>query len=366
MTKKGFMPKDRAMKDDYLWDRSGEPDPEITKLENALGRFARRGDAPDFSHVEIVEPLSLWQRLAMVRWTYALAASTAIALLIAAVSLIRWSGKADVASRPGWDVEEVAGAPRIGSQVIVQNAAASKLRVGQTLTTDNQSRATLTVADVGTVSVEPNSSLRLLAKSAGHNRLELERGTIDAFIWAGPGEFVVDTPSAIAIDLGCRYTLQVDDSGAGLLRTTLGWVGFRLNRREAFIPAGAVCATRPQIGPGTPYFEDAPAPFCAALSQFDFAGGTPKQRTAELDLILSDARPRDALTLWHLLSRVDYANRGRVYDRLAALAPPPADVTREGILRLDQHMLDLWWNQLGLGDVSLWRTWERAWTQHKS
>jgi len=354
------------MKDDYLWDRSGEPDPEIIKLENALGRFAHRGEAPDFSHVAVAEPLSFRQRLASLRWTYALAAAAAVVLLVTAVLLVRWSQKPNIANRAGWDVEEIAGAPRIGSQVLAQNTAASKLRVGQTLITDNQSRATLTVAEVGTVSVEPNSRLRVLAKSSGHNRLELERGTINAFIWAAPGEFAVDTPSAIAVDLGCRYTLHVDDSGAGLLRTTLGWVGFKLNHREAFIPAGAVCATRPNIGPGTPYFEDAPAPFCAALSQFDFGGGTPEQRTAELDRILSDARPRDALTLWHLLSRVDDANRARVYDRLATLAPPPDGVTREGILRLDQHMLDLWWNQLGLGDVALWRTWERAWQPNKS
>jgi len=365
MTKR-FMPKDRTMKDDYLWDRSGEPDPEIAKLENALGRFAHRGEAPDFSRIEIADPLSFWQRIAALRWTYAFAASAAAALLVAAVLLVRWSEKADVTNRVGWNIEDVAGAPRIGSVVIAQNTTQSKLGIGQTLITDNQSRATLIVADVGTVSVEPNSRLRLLAKSAGHNRLELERGTINAFIWAAPGEFAVDTPSAIAVDLGCRYTLQVDDSGAGLLRTTLGWVGFKLNNREAFIPAGAVCATRPKIGPGTPYFEDAPAPFCEALSKFDFSGGTPEQRNAELDRILSDARERDAFTLWHLLSRVDDANRGRVYDRLTALVPPPTGVTRDGILRLDQPMLDLWWNQLGLGDVSLWRTWERAWQPNKS
>jgi hypothetical protein len=354
------------MKDDYLWDRSGEPDPEIAKLENALGRFAHRGEAPDFSRVEIAEPLSFWRRLTALRLTYALAATVTAVVLIVGLLLIRWSRKPGVTNRSGWDIEEVAGAPRIGSQVIAQNTAASKLGVGQTLVTDNRSRATLTVADVGTVSVEPNSRLRLLAKSAGHNRLELQRGTIHAFIWASPGEFAVDTPSAIAVDLGCRYTLQVDDSGAGLLRTTLGWVGFKLDNHEAFIPAGAVCATRPKIGPGTPYFEDAPAPFCEALAKFDFAAGSPEQRGAELDRVLSGARERDALTIWHLLSRVDDTNRGRVYDRLAALVPPPAGVTRDGILHLDQHMLDLWWNQLGLGDISLWRTWERAWTQHKS
>jgi len=25
-------------------------------------------------------------------------------------------------------------------------------------------------------------------------------------------------------------------------------------------------------------------------------------------------------------------------------------------------MLDLWWNQLGLGDISSWRHWERSWS----
>jgi hypothetical protein len=168
------------------------------------------------------------------------------------------------------------------------------------------------------------------------------------------------------VDLGCRYTLQVDDSGAGLLRTTLGWVGFKLDNREAFIPAGAVCVTRPKIGPGTPYFDDAPKSFCEALSRFDFAAHTPEERRVELDKILAGSRQRDALTIWHLLSRVDEADRGRVYDRLATLVPPPSGVTREGILRLDQKMLDSWWNQLDLGDVFLWRTWERTWSPNKS
>jgi hypothetical protein len=176
----------------------------------------------------------------------------------------------------------------------------------------------------------------------------------------------VDTPSAVAVDLGCVYTLHVDDSGAGLLRTTMGWVGFKLNGHESFIPAGAVCRTRPKIGPGTPYMEDAPASFRDALSKFDFATTTPAERNALLGILLVDARKNDALTIWHLLSRVSDADRPGVYDRLAVLAPPPAGVTREGILRLDRPMLDSWWNSLGFGEIYLWRTYERDWSQRPS
>ena len=52
-----------------------------------------------------------------------------------------------------------------------------------------------------------------------------------------------------------------------------------------------------------------------------------------------------------------------MYDRLAALVPPPTGVTRGGVLGGDRQMLDLWWNRLGLGDTSLWRTFERSWPQ---
>src|SRR4029077_10748441 len=131
----------------------------------------------------------------------------------------------------------------------------------------------------------------------------------------------------------------------------MGWVGFKLNGHESFIPAGALCLTRPKIGPGTPYMEDASASFRSALSRFDFGSPTPAERNALLGILLVGARKDDAMTLWHLLSRVSDADRPGVYDRLAELSPPPTGVTREGILRLDRSMLDAWWSSFGFGDI---------------
>ena len=211
--------------------------------------------------------------------------------------------------------------------------------------------------------VDVSTRLRLVEARDSRGQLALDRGTIRAAIWAPPGQFIVDTPSAVAVDLGCAYTLTVDDSGAGLVRTTLGWVGFRLDGRESFIPAGAVCATRPGIGPGTPYFDDASEPFRLALAKLDFDREGPELQETQLRLVLSEARPRDVLTLWHLLTRLGRRDRAWVYDRLAALVAPPTGVTRDGVLGGDRQMLDLWWNRLGLGDTSLWRTFERSWLQ---
>ena len=353
--------KEQSMKDDYLWDGSGEPDPEVQKLERVLGSYRHDLPAPSFEQVLDVRPAKVRSRFLNFRLSFAFGAVAAILLVAAALIFLRSRPVPNLG--PAWDVARLEGAPRVGSKAIRGNAAVGKLGVGQTLETDDSSRAAITFDETGRVEVERSSRLRLVTNGPGHKRLSLERGTIRATIWAPPGEFVVDTPSAVAVDLGCVYTLHVDDSGAGLLRTTMGWVGFKLGGHESFIPAGAVCVTRPKIGPGTPYFEEATPAFRDALTRFDFGVNRPEERSNLLGIILVDASKNDALTLWHLLSRVSDADRQRVYDRLAALAPPPEGVTRDGILRLDRQMLDSWWNSLGYGDVGLWRMYERDWTK---
>jgi hypothetical protein len=348
------------MKDDYLWDGSGEPDPEIRQLETLLGRFRHNRPAPEFPAIPEAAPRWTWPWLLGNRALVGAAAAAVAALVVAGVWLAWRRTKPPALPASGYDVVRVAGTPYVGSNAVGQDGN-NRLGVGQTLVTDSASRASVTVGEIGDVEVEPDTRLRLLQSGRAGQRLALDRGTIRAAIWAPPGEFVVDTPSAAAVDMGCAYTLHVDNSGAGLLRTTLGWVGFKLGGRESFIPAGAACATRPGVGPGTPYFEDASEPFRAALSEFDF--GNPGRRSAELGVLLEQARQRDALTLWHLLVRTDRGDREHVYDRLVALVPPPAGVSRAEVLNLDQPMLDLWWDKLDLGDVSLWRTWERSWVE---
>ena len=291
----------------------------------------------------------------------ALATGAVAVAAIVAVTFLVYRTKPTPTTLAGWDVSEIQGAPRIGRETLRANEGTSRLGIGQMLETDSQSRASIQEDDTGKIQVDPSTRLRLLSMGSGLKRIALDRGTIHAYIWAPPGQFVVDTPSAVTVDLGCAYTLQVDDSGAGMVRTSLGWVGFKLNGHESFIPAGAACATRPKVGPGTPYFQDASAKFRSALTRFDFEDTTSQQRSQDVAIVLSEARNRDALTLWHLLARVDDEQRVLVYDRLSRFVPPPATVTKEGILRLDQPMLDLWWNELGFDDISVWRHWERSW-----
>jgi hypothetical protein len=352
-------PEEPHMNDAYLWDGSGEPDPELQRLESLLSQFRHR-EIPFALPLEAPAKLGSLHSLLFQRpWIPRFAAVTVVVLALIAGAILSFRPTPVSPSGPGWAVARLDGTPQIGTQFMTGQSPA-KLRVGQTLETNSTSRASISDTDLGEIKVDPNSRLRLLQTDDHHKRMQLDLGTIHAMIWAPPGEFVVDTPSAVAVDLGCTYTLQVAPDGSGTIRTTLGWVGFHLNGRESFIPAGAMCPTRPKVGPGTPYFEDASESFRTALSELDFTSQSPEARAASLETILSQARAKDGLTLWHLLSRTTGAERAQVYDRFATLVSPPPGVTRDGVLDLDQSMLDLWWNVLNLGDIYLWRYWEQS------
>jgi hypothetical protein len=351
--------KAQEMAGDYLWDASGEADPQIQHLETTLLRFRHSGAtlAVRIPTIEMTPRPAFANRF----WLPCFATATIIALVLTATVILRRGPLyPDAVNASGWNVARIEGTPQIGREFITGEGGNIKLQVGQTLQTNASSSASISDQNLGEVKVDPNSRVRLLQADSDRKRIQLDVGTIHALIWAPAGQFVVDTPSAVAVDLGCAYTLQVSPDGSGTIRTTLGWVGFHLNGRDSFIPAGAMCPTHPHVGPGTPYFEDAPEAFRNALTQLDFSATTEESRASALKTVLSLARPRDGLTLWHLLSRTTGRNRELVYDRFAALVPPPPGVTRDGVLQLQSPMLDAWWNALDLGDISVWRFWEQS------
>jgi hypothetical protein len=278
-------------------------------------------------------------------WPWQMKAAAAVLVLLSAWSVwLVYNNRVNdsLADKRAWRVKRLDGTPTVGGERISNNG---ELAIGEWLETDDKSSAQIAVGSIGSVEVDENTRVRLLQTQPTEHRLELARGKMSAHIWAPPRLFFVNTPSAVAADLGCAYTLEVDDEGSSLLRVTSGWVALELQNRESVVPAGAACETRPTLGPGTPYFEDASSVFRQSLKTVDFDPDA-HTRSSALVSILDEARPKDTLTLWNLLARVDGEDRARVYDRMAALAPPPAGVTREGVLALDQQMLDAWRNGL--------------------
>jgi hypothetical protein len=305
---------------DYLWDKSGEADPEIERLEKLLAPMGHKGG-----------PMraDLRPQVPRVRW---IAVAAAVVIVAGAV----WTYRNY--ARGSWNVAGVEGR--------------TELRTGEWM--EPRSKALLSRADIGDVDVEPNSRIGVVSARDGNHRLTLQRGAIRATIWSKPGWFSVETPSAVTVDLGCVYRLEVDESGAGRVHVIGGWVAFVWQNRESLVPGGAACQTRPGMGPGVPYYIDASDALRSAVEKMDVEG----IRGEPLNIVLREARERDKLTLWHLLARADRADRPAIYDRLASLVPPPPGVTREGALGGDEKMMTIWWNAFDLGNKSWFGQWK--------
>jgi hypothetical protein len=324
------------MNEEYLWNRAGDPEPEITEVEQLLKPLRYRPSAEALQAITEIKPIRQHTR-------YSLWVSSAVAaMLLAGIGLSLRHGLPSRSRDSAWKLSW-------------NGATSHTARIGQTIET-GRSAARLESEFIGEVRVDPSSRLQILQDTKDKQRLALDHGTIHAFIWAPPRQFVVDTPAATTIDLGCKYTLHVAPDGTGSLNVEMGWVAFQWGKLESFIPAGASCRTRPGRGPGTPHFSNAPAEFESALNRFDETGD-PKA----LDAVLAAARPHDGLTLWHLLSRTKGAQREKVLTRFSELVDLPPTVTRESILRGDSAAIDSAWDALDLGNTDWWRKWKRGW-----
>lgn len=306
--------------DEYLWDRSGPPDPEVERLEGLLGRYR-------------------WRKRELrteARRPALLAAGAAIAAGVAAVALFHWfdARRAETSAYRVFGVE--------GVEVV---------RAGEAITTGDAQRARLEIGGLGRVEVGPNSHLEVSDCGKDAHRLFLERGSVSARILAPPRLFRIGSPAGESIDLGCAYKMDVEPDGSGgsasTLRVTTGQVAFEFEGREVYVPAGAACTSTKTHGPSAPVFEGASAEFKTAVRDLEFASGVEASAAKQLvDL----ASREDTLTLWHLFlsKRTDPVLRRAAYEKLALVFPKPTRVavTEAGLFAGDRAMCEAWMEEM--------------------
>jgi hypothetical protein len=331
---------------DYLWDKRGEPDEYVRHLEMVLGgyRFDRPISIGISANASTTSAATRWRRQA--RNTAVLAAA-AVILFGAYVTSIAVFGQ------PGrdWRVLARAGRPTVSGVAIAQSGT---LSAGGVVETDGRSQAEIRAGRIGRIRVEAGSRVRLLATSAGRHRLGVDRGRIAARLWAPPFTFGFSTPSIEAFDVGCAFTMDVDDRGTTTVRVTSGWVQFERPDRQQLIPEGAVAIAEAGKPLAAPFFDDASPAFKRALYAIDGETIGDEERRSALATLLAEARPRDVYTLLQLNRDLTPPERLLVYDHATMLHPPPSGVTREGFAANNGAMLESWRRTLGFAEVKRW------------
>lgn len=321
---------------DYLWDAGGEPDCDVANLERALAGAKWAGDLPSLAGLAVGQADPAKRR----PWRLTLLAVAALALAVLRINS-HFAG-------PSYRVEWVSGGVAVDG---APRDSDGGLSVGERLTTGQNGSAILHIDGLGSVHLSHESSLALLDPKAGSassdwgtsakSFLSLDQGSFEAFIYAKPGAFQVQTPAGLSVDLGCIYTATVRDDGSTLLRVTTGRVAFEGAGRKVIVPSGASIFAAPGEAPSTPIFADADREFVSLIGHLDSDG---KLGADEASRLLATARPRDAVSLVHLLNTSDLGPK--ILDHLLRTRALPKGITRKASLTGDKRALQAWLDSL--------------------
>ncbi|MGE0190835.1 MAG: FecR domain-containing protein [Planctomycetota bacterium] len=309
---------------DYLVDPRAAPVGDVARLEALLGPLGDGAALPPGA------------RAPRPPWVWAVAATVLVAVGAGVWLVSRPAREAPADAPPraasgGWAYTRTSGG----------NVEEGRLGVGEWLVTGAEDEARLVVPSLGRLDLGPGSRLRLVGDALHERRLELAQGRIEAIVDAPPRLFVVDTPSAAAVDMGCAYTLDVDAQGNGRLDVTTGWVALEGPRGAVHVPAGATCRLRAGRGPGLPHFEGVSPEMHAALTALEEGNDD----VAAVEALVTEAMNLDdALILAHAMPYAEGELRVRLLDTATRWAPLPDGTSRDELLALDASAFEQWFD----------------------
>ena len=319
--------------DDYLWDRSGPADPDVQRLEQLLAPLA---------HDRPLDEMKLRRGRRRAPWI--IGGAVVIAVAAGLVLYLRTSPAGACAGDAGFAFTATGGTVGCANEQVARGV----LPIGGVLDT-GAATAQLAIADIGTAELAANTRVRLDRSEANkRQQLHLERGRMHAKVTAPPRMFAVTTPSTGVTDLGCEYTIEIDDKGKGFIEVQSGKVELETTAHAVIVaPAGTMARLRENRAPSVPVVIGSSSALRAAVTQWE--QGTPDA----LPKLLAAAGIGDPITLANLAVLVPgdsstqiscsapCTDRELVLNRLAELSPPPEGVTVHGALT-DPAQLERW------------------------
>lgn len=305
--------------DDYLWDRSGPADPDVQRLEQMLAPLA---------HDRPLDELRLRRPRKRAPWI--IGGAVVIAAAAALVLILRSPSRTACGGDTGFAFTAQGGTVGCANEQVSRGV----LPVGGVLDTGSAT-ARLAIAEIGSADLAANTRVRLDRSETNRQQLHLERGRMHARVTAPPRIFAVTTPSTGVTDLGCEYTIEIDDKGRGFIEVQSGKVELETTARAVIVaPAGTMARLRENRAPSLPVVIGASAALRAAVTSWE--QGTPDA----VSKLVAAAGSEDAITLANLAVLVS-GDRALVLDRLAALSPPPEGVTAQSAAG-DPALLERW------------------------
>lgn len=237
-----------------------------------------------------------------------------------------------------WNVMTLEGAVKINGLM----DRSDKIDEGQSLLTENLSRASISVPKVGNVEIGENSLIVLSKAKNGDNKIILRYGSINVTNTSNMPEFSIELKDYIIKDRGGEFSVSIDDRKNAKVYVKYGFLEIQKNEEIIYLNEGYSCEIRDGFKIGTPYHEDAPEELKEEVINYDYRNGG----EYSINKIMELATEKDMLTLLALIPKSSQQKRQDLFQAIANKFAPPASVTRMEIIKGDSQMLYLWWQEI--------------------
>jgi len=335
-----------AVSDDYLWDKSGEPDPTVVALEELLGPMGHDASTPMMTttatttHGATDERQRRKEARAQASRAYWKVLAAVFVLMVLGFAAYRFSLESvDKGGEKGPAPIAVSKQPplRLGQKT-------APVAEGETIVAGPGRPTALQVGSYGSVSLAAGTRVRVKRNSTERVLLELPKGSLDVRLKeVAPARFFqVDTPAGRVVDLGCEYTLDVDKAGGLELDMRSGWVAIEHSAGRVIVPAGATASSTKVAGPRIPVMNATEPPILDALKAYETSSEWGDQRAQATRLLNLLGQPHDTLIAWHLLGHVDDGVAGRAHQVLTRITNKPLAVKTADNARPTPTERDVW------------------------
>ncbi len=219
---------------------------------------------------------------------------------------------------------------------------AGKLEKGESLRTEDSSKAVVYIPQTGRIELNSNSLIVLDEPRNRDNKVSLKNGSIKIISTAMEPYITIDLQDYSIRDIGGVFSIELNEDGNANIFVDFGMVEIFYKNRSFMLDEGYFCELKAGKKPGTPYRFDATDSLKTLVRIFDLKNGDENL----IDKIVEQANQSDALTLISLLPKVSQVKRQVLYQKIRNFFPPPDNVTSMGVITLDQGMIEEWWNEI--------------------
>ena len=217
-----------------------------------------------------------------------------------------------------------------------------KIAQGESLFTENNSKASIHIPKIGNVEVNENSLIVLKKAKDGDNIIILRQGSINVTNTSNMPDFSIELKNYIVIDRGGEFSISIDEDSNIKIFVRFGFAEINNGEETIYLDEGYICEIRTGVGIGSPYRDDASEQLKEEIKNFDYQNGGEKS----LNKIVELATEKDMLTLLALIPNSSQMGRQILFQAITNKFPPPESVTRMGIIKSDSQMLYLWWQEI--------------------